>query len=150
MNDRISRNDMLMSMAIVASQRGTCSRLRVGAIVSRNGRIISTGYNGAPSGLPHCHHGITLIQNDGQDVTPGCKVAEHAERNAIAFAARYGVALEGAEMHTTHAPCIDCARSIVNSGIRRVTYQIPYRLSAGVELLASAGLEIIDLSIPGE
>lgn len=139
MSDRITRDDMLMSMAIVASQRGTCSRLRVGAIVSRRGRIISTGYNGAPSGLAHCEH---------WDDTPetSCTIAEHAERNAIAFAARYGVALEGAEMHTTHAPCIDCARSIINSGIQIVKFKIPYRLTAGVDLLRRAGLAVVDMS----
>lgn len=133
---------MLMQMAKVTAQRGTCSRLHVGAIVSRDGRIITTGYNGAPSGLPHCDHTIIMNNSDGSEM--GCQVAEHAERNAIAFAARYGLALEGAEMHCTHAPCLDCAKAIINAGIKKVSYGIPYRLTAGVDLLIAAGLEIID------
>src|SRR5690606_31450058 len=107
---RISRDDMLMEIAQVVAQRGTCTRLQVGAVISRDGRIITTGYNGAPSGLPHCDHSsevaprIMLSTDPPKDfiVSPGrvmeipansgfsivgdtgCQTAEHAERNAIA------------------------------------------------------------------
>ena len=162
-----------MAIAKIIAQRGTCSRLQVGAIISRGGRVISTGYNGAPSGLPHCNHDndppIGIISSIPIEFSPatrnilpgrimeipditytyipstGCKVAEHAERNAIAFAARYGLALEGAEIHTTHSPCLDCARSIINAGLTRVTFEIAYRLTDGVELLKQAGLEVVDM-----
>lgn len=73
-----------------------------------------------------------------------CTVAEHAERNGIAWAARKGVKLEGSELHVTHAPCLPCSMSVVNAGIVRVTYDIPYRLPDGLKLLASAGLEVVD------
>lgn len=136
---------MLMEMAWVVSKRGTCSRLQVGAIVSRDGRVISTGYNGAPAGLPHCDH-IEEVQSDWPLEDPGCQIAEHAERNAIAFAARYGMALEGSELHTTHAPCLNCSRMIINSGIICVTYQKPYRITTGVELLQAARVQVREYS----
>lgn len=144
---RIDRDEMLMSIAYVIAARGTCSRLQVGAVVSRGGRIIATGYNGAPAGLPHCEHDITSVSNDGGPNILGCKDSEHAERNAIAFAARYGLALEGSELHCTDSPCLDCARSIINAGIKRVSFARPYRITAGVELLAAAGVDTIDLSM---
>lgn len=134
---RVSREKVLMDIASLIAGRGTCSRLQVGAVISREGRIISTGYNGAPAGVDHCFHGA-----DSETVS-GCQVAGHAEENAIAHAARYGVSLEGSELHCTHAPCYTCSRMIVNSGITKVTFITPYRLKHGVELLASAGIQVV-------
>lgn len=183
--ERISRDEMLMEMAFVVAKRGTCSRAQVGCVISRDGRIIVTGYNGAPAGIPHCEHD-SYVEGSGEPIpdwlwlflgdvtnsyqpsegdiysyegstktitvthpgrTVGCQVVEHAERNAIAFAARWGTALEGAEIHCTHAPCLACAKSILNAGIKRLTFTIPYRLTEGVELLQQAKLEIVDLSL---
>lgn len=135
--DRMSRDQMLMEIAEVVSNRGTCDRLQVGAVISRDGRPIVTGYNGAPAGLPHCFH--------APGETEGCTWAEHAERNAIAFAARYGLALEGSELHCTHMPCLTCARTIINAGIVRVVYDEKYRKTEGVELLQRVGIEVVDL-----
>lgn len=136
---RISREEMLMDMAQVVSQRGTCSRLQVGCVISRDGRVIVTGYNGAPAGLPHCDHS----QADPLD---GCTNAEHAERNAIAFAARYGHALDGAELDCTHAPCLNCARAIINAGIVKVRYVHPYRKTEGVKTLWLAGIKVLQVA----
>lgn len=182
--ERISRDQMLMEIAEIVAKRGTCNRLQVGAVISKGGRIISTGYNGVPSGLPHCeHHEYTWsypyhlddlpewmhdaltswTMNGGGAIQPGtvfyknletveivypgnrpggCELAEHAERNAVAYAARYGHALEGADIHLTHAPCLACARTLVGAGIHTVTYQTPYRLTEGVELLSAAGIDV--------
>jgi dCMP deaminase len=134
---RLSRDTMLMDMAAVVARRGTCSRLSVGVVLSKDGRVVSMGYNGAPAGMPHCIHTM--------DETEGCKNAEHAERNAIAFSARHGVALEGTEMHVTHMPCLDCARSVINAGIIRVSFLKGYRITDGVDLLRAAGIEVVDL-----
>ena len=134
---RISREEMLMAIAYVASQRSTCSRLQVGAVFSRDGRVISMGYNGAPAGMPHCVH------PEDEEANAGCEISEHAERNAIAYAARYGVALGDSEVHLTHAPCLPCSRTLVNAGVRAVTFGIPYRKTDGLEFLLAAGLEVV-------
>ena len=184
--ERVSRHQVLMQMAEVVAKRGTCSRLQVGVVFARDGRVISTGYNGAPAGTTHCHHqswqftsidnpppdwvnrvyleikphqsdlsitqgvwytdGMTSVFKLGGEEPPGCTIAEHAERNAIAFAARHGVALEGTEMYVTHMPCVDCAKSIINAGITRVIYKHHYRSFQGVDLLASVGIPVVDLS----
>ena len=132
---RISRDHMLLAIAEVVAHRGTCSRLRVGAVASREGRVLSTGYNGAPKGLPHCDH-------SGSTDPLGCVVSVHAEANAVAFAARYGVSLDGAELHLTHSPCVACAHLIINSGIARVVYDESYRITAGVDLIGAAGITL--------
>lgn len=169
---RISRETMLMEVAKVVARRGTCSRAQVGVVFAREGRILATGYNGAPRGMPHCTHesytpsgyetfqqiplwlaGIPYRQGqtwywDGQaaSTSPGCTVVEHAERNAIAFAARHGIALGDSSVYCTHAPCLDCARALLGTGIQSITFEIPYRLKAGVELLRSQKIQVIDLS----
>lgn len=156
MADRLSRDKMLMHIAFTVAQRGTCSRLQVGAVFSRDGRIIVTGYNGAPAGLQHCDHACNCGQVDlSKEVGVGycdrdcnsqqpCIISEHAEQNGIAFAAKHGVALDQSELHVTHAPCLACARSIINAGIRRVSYVHGYRDPAGLELLDQAGVELVD------
>ena len=158
---RINRDRMLMEMAFTVAKRGTCARARVGAVLSRDGRVISTGYNGAPSGITHCHHPTHRVPDEivtdlggvkrrltkqvFVDDSP-CKVSEHAERNAIAYAARYGVATDGAILHSTHEPCLDCARMIVNAGIFEVNYVKPYRVHDGLSLLVEAGIVVAQLT----
>lgn len=138
--DRPERDEVLMSAAYLFSRRSTCSRASVGAIFSREGRILSTGYNGAPAGMTHCEHSVMLVQ-DGQLMTyEGCRVAVHAEANGIAWAARCGVRLEGSELHTTRAPCRPCAQLIVNAGVVRVVWRETHRDMTGVELLEMAGI----------
>jgi len=132
--ERPSRDETLMALAMVWARRGTCGRLQVGAVVSREGRSLVSGYNGAPAGLPHCVH-------DPED-SGGCDVSMHAEANAIAYAARHGVRLEGAEMHCTDSPCLSCARLIINAGINRLVYAREYRITDGVRLLQQAGLTV--------
>lgn len=131
------RRDLrLMQTALLFAESGTCSRLHTGAVVARDGRILVTGYNGTPAGVEHCYH------DDPSSVDPqdACRIAVHAEQNCVAFAARYGVALEGAEMVCTHQPCISCAQSIINAGITRVLYHQPYRLIEGVAMLERVGI----------
>ena len=124
------RDITLMAVAAIYSTRGTCSRLQVGAVASRDGRVLTTGYNGAPSGLTHCDH--------SPDAKRPCDIAVHAEANAIAFAAKYGVALHDAELHVTHMPCLKCAQLIINAGISRVVFSHAYRDTSGVALLIDA------------
>lgn len=135
---RPSRDEWLIRMAVITSARGTCLRAAVGAIISRDGRIISTGYVGSPRGLPHC----TDVGCDTEAGT-GCMRTVHAEANAIAFAARHGIATDGAELHCTHSPCGSCAKLIVNSGIVRVVYDTEYRDASPLGLLGTAGIETV-------
>lgn len=134
MDNRPDRDAVLMQHALLVAQRSTCSRLQVGAIIARNGRILSSGYNGAPAGMPHCHHDLI-------DANP-CTVAVHAEANAIAFAARHGTWVDGADLYTTDSPCLTCAQLIVNAGIATVHYHRPYRLTLGLDLLDHANVEV--------
>lgn len=138
MPDRPSRLQVLMMQAEAQALRGTCSRLQVGCVIHREGRILSTGYNGAPKGIDHCEHDPTLLE---QDDVARC-VAQHAERNAIDWAARHGIRLEYAEMVTTDTPCVQCAGSIINAGIISVVSRRPYRLPHGADLLRRAGVSM--------
>lgn len=138
--NRISRDEMLMKIATVVSLRGTCDRAQVGAVISREGRVISMGYNGSPAGLRHCNHLADRESLDEPIAT--CPQAVHAEANAIAWAARQGDRVGGAELHTTHQPCLSCAMLIVNAGIVRVVYRTAYRLPEGKYLLEAAGVQV--------
>jgi len=142
---------MLMGIALVTSERGTCSRLQVGAVFSKDGRILVNGYNGAPKGQPHCLHECDCGGKVGfpephwpacASLAP-CLIAQHAERNAIDFAARHGLQLEGSDLHVTHMPCEQCAGSLLNVGINTIFYMHPYRLTRGVELLEAAGVRVL-------
>jgi dCMP deaminase len=121
-----------MMMAEIVSLRGTCSRKQVGVVFAIDGRVLMTGYNGAPAGLPHCVH---------KDDSP-CETAVHAEANAIAYAARSGVALKGAQVYCTTAPCLNCAKLLVNAGISAFYWAEPYRNNSGSDLLALAGIPV--------
>lgn len=134
--ERMPREQVLMSNAHTWARRSTCSRRKVGAVLARDSRVIATGYNGAPAGMPHCNHRVDEIASHG------CPRAVHAEANALVFAARYGIATADAEMFTTLSPCIDCAKLIVNAGIVRVWFRDQYRLTDGLELLEAAGVVV--------
>jgi dCMP deaminase len=138
---RPTRDVVLMQTAEAWAQRSTCSRLSVGAVASRDGRILVQGYNGAPAGMAHCPDiGQPLFHSVEQ-----CR-AVHAELNMIAWAARNGVRLEGCEVHCTDSPCLNCARAMINSGVRRFTFKRLYRLVEGLDLMSAAGVEVIDFS----
>lgn len=134
-SDRISREEMFAEIVQSVAKRSTCSRRRVGALIVRDGRILSTGYNGAPSGLPHCLDAGCIIGPDG-----GCIRTQHAEANAIAYAARAGISTDGAQLYTTISPCLACAKVIINAGIMEVTSLIAYRDHSGIDLLQDAGV----------
>lgn len=136
MTDRIDRDEWLMQLALVVSVRGTCERAQVGAIIVRDGRIISTGYVGAPSGLPHCTSVGCEIGNHN-----GCTRTVHAEANAIASAARFGTSTDKCELYCTHSPCLPCAKLIINAGITRLIYRQGYRDISGLALLKDAQID---------
>lgn len=142
--ERPSRDAICIQIAHVVAHRGTCDRAQVGAVIARDGRILVTGYNGPPAGLPHCSHSDG---RDGLSDTGGCIRAVHAEANAIAYSARHGIATEGATLYCTHLPCLKCAELIVNAGLSTVYYAADYRIKDGEVLLHDAGVDIIYLPI---
>ena len=137
-------DNYFMNIAILVSSRATCLRRRVGAVIVKGKQIVSTGYNGAPQGLPHCldigcaREGVPSGQK-----TELCRGA-HAEQNAINFAARYGIAIEGATIYTTHLPCSWCSKSIVNSGIKRVVFLYDYPDPQSREIMKNIKLERLE------
>jgi dCMP deaminase len=135
MNNRITRDAMLTEMAVIASKRSTCSRKQVGAIIALDGRVLSLGYAGSPAGTPHCLDEGCILGPDG-----GCIRTVHAELNAIAFAAKQGIALIGSTMYCTDSPCLGCAKAIINAGITDVRYLREYRDVTPLELLSVAGV----------
>ena len=115
-NKRPSWEEYFLEIAKVVSKRSTCDRANVGAVISKNKVILSTGYNGAPRGLPHC-------DDVGHEIVDGhCIRTAHAEANAIAQAAKNGTPIEGASIYLTVSHCYDCFKIIVNSGIKEVVY----------------------------
>jgi len=133
---RISRDDALMLTAGIFSLRSTCNTGN-GAVLAREGRIISVGYNGAPAGQRHCLDSGCIL-----DLDKHCQRAIHAEVNVIAMAAKYGISTEGAELFCTMAPCPNCSKLLVNSGIIKVTYSKSYPDMSGIELLKACGIKV--------
>lgn len=142
---------VLMATARVFEDRSTCDRAHVGVVIARDGRIISTGYNGAPAGMPHCEHEkLTFDLPRVSPVPPlptapldrGCRLAIHAEANAIAYAARHGVSVENATLYTTLSPCYACAQLIISAGLGRVVFHRSYRDPAGTDLLMAADIRV--------
>lgn len=140
-SSRPDRDEWLMRIALLTAERSTCSRAQVGAIVVNEGRIISTGYNGAPSGMDHCEHEVTGDYEE-PSVGQGCQVSVHAEANAIAAAARLGIATQDSWMYTTLSPCYTCAQLIINAGIKEVVFFKSYRDQAGWRLLQKGGVTV--------
>ena len=126
-----------LRMARIWAQNSYCQRRQVGALVVKNGMIISDGYNGTPSGFEN-------ICEDENNVTKPYVL--HAEANAITKLARSNNNSDGATIYITASPCIECAKLIIQAGIKRVVYGEQYRLTDGVDLLKRAGIETIYLN----
>ena len=148
----LAKQEVFMQIAYVLAELGTCDRKHVGALIVRDGRCVSWGYNGAPSGAPHCsenNHGWAPpgveLQFDQSPMNLGCKNATHAEANAIAFAARQGISTEGSELFVTVSPCDVCARLVIAAGIGAVYYAEAYRKDDGCQILQKASIRTVQL-----
>lgn len=128
-----TKDRVFLDIAVRLGELGTCSRARVGAVLTKEGRAISWGYNGAPPGVAHCVHLA--------DSEEPCLVATHAEANAVSFAARQGISTEGGTLYVERSPCRSCAALIIAAGIERVVYAYPYRDDSGLFLLVEAGVD---------
>lgn len=122
-----------LRMANIWAENSYCQRRQVGALIVKNKMIISDGYNGTPAGFEN-------VCEDENNVTKPYVL--HAEANAITKIARSGNNSEGATLYVTDAPCIECAKLIIQAGIKKVIYARQYRLTDGTDLLKRAGIEV--------
>ena len=129
-------DERYLRMARVWAENSYCQRRQVGALVVKDGMIISDGYNGTPSGFEN-------VCEDENGVTKPYVL--HAEANAITKLARSGNNSDGATIYITTSPCMECAKLIIQSGFKRVVYGEKYRLMDGIELLERAGIEVVYL-----
>jgi dCMP deaminase len=147
---RPSWDEYFMKIREMVGSRGSCDRGRSGCVITRDKRIISTGYVGSPVGLPHCdevgHEMHTITHEDGSQ-TRHCIRTTHAEQNAICEAARMGIILDGGTLYCKMTPCYTCAKMIINCGIKRVVCAQDYHGGArSKEVFQEAGLEFVLLS----
>lgn len=147
MDNRPSWNDYFKEIARTVATRSTCLRRKTGAVVVRDKRILTTGYNGAPSGIKHCIEAGCLRDELGIPSGQRHELCRglHAEQNAILQAALHGVSLKDAVIYTTHQPCVLCAKMIINVGIKKIFYIEPYPDELAAALLKEAGVESVSL-----
>jgi dCMP deaminase len=133
-------NEYFMDQATMVATRATCDRLHVGAVIVRDKRIISTGYNGSVSGDVHCH-------DEGCNVVNGhCIRTIHAESNAILQCAKFGVSTEDAAIYVTHFPCLLCSKQIIQAGIKHIYYGDEYRVDPyAMQLLEQANVQMTQI-----
>ena len=141
---RPSWDDYFMQITFRVAKRSTCPRAAVGAVIVRDKRILTTGYNGAPSNLPHCTEAGCLMVNDH------CVRTLHAEQNAIIQGALHGVDVSDSTIYVTHQPCLVCAKMIINAGIERVVYAGDYPDEIARGFLEGAGIELCRFTKKGD
>jgi dCMP deaminase len=134
--------DAYMDVAERFAKLSSAKRLHVGAIVVKDDRIISIGYNGTPAGWDNTCEDVVEIHEDGGIVTKTKPEVIHAEANAIAKLAKSSESGDGSTMFLTHAPCIDCAKQIYTAGIKKVYYRDSYKDSMGLDFLARCDIMV--------
>jgi len=140
-----------MDMAEVVASWSSCyqENRHVGAVIVNDKRILTTGYNGAPSGVLSCAEKGECLRKK-LNIPSGTRhelcYAVHAEQNAIAQAAKLGISVQGATLYCTHQPCVICAKMIINSGISKVVYKYGYPDEFSLQLFNEAGVEVINFS----
>ncbi|MDX2500408.1 MAG: cytidine/deoxycytidylate deaminase family protein [Deltaproteobacteria bacterium] len=145
--NRPSWETYFMNITNLVAQRSTCLRRAVGAVLVKDKRILSTGYNGAPANLKHCAEVGCMREQMGIESGKMHELCRgiHAEQNAIIQAAYHGVSVKGAVVYCTNQPCSICARMIINAGIEKIYYQSGYADPLAKELLAEAKIDLIQI-----
>ncbi|MCU0861372.1 MAG: cytidine/deoxycytidylate deaminase family protein [Methanomassiliicoccales archaeon] len=149
---RPDNDTYFMRMADLVSSRSTCLRRQVGAVLVKEKRVLTTGYNGAPKGLKHCAEvGCVRQQNNIESGTRHelCR-GVHAEQNAVIQAAYFGVSIKDATIYTTTYPCVMCTKILVNAGIREVVYKDDYVDPLSREILEESGVSVRRYQVPLE
>jgi dCMP deaminase len=145
MNERISKDEYFMKIAEVVSLRSTCIKRKVGAVLVKDSHILSTGYNGAPSGFSHCTTDTCIRQNLKSGENPELCRGIHAEVNCIIQAAIHGTSILGdTTLYSTHFPCMSCLKLLINAGIKRIVYQEGYNMENKIkeEMVKESNLSI--------
>ena len=148
MADRMSWNQYYLNIALEVARRSSCRKRQIGALIVIDNRIVSTGYNGTPRGVPNCIDGG--CRRCADDEIGGGKDLDicwcsHAEENAIVQSAYHGIAINRGTLYTTCSPCITCAKLIINAGITDVMYWADYPQQSA-ELLIAGGVRFERLS----
>lgn len=144
-NSRPSWETYFMEITFLVAKRSTCLRRVVGALIVKDKRILTTGYNGAPTGIKHCveigclREKLNVASGENHELCRGI----HAEQNAIIQAALHGVSIKNAGLFCTNLPCSICAKMIINAGINKIYYASGYADSLSGEMLSEADIEVI-------
>ncbi|CCC58012.1 MULTISPECIES: deoxycytidylate deaminase [Caloramator] len=146
---RPSWDEYFMEIAETIKKRSTCLRRQVGAVIVKDNRILTTGYNGVPPKMRHCDE-VGCLRRE-LNIPSGqrhelCR-ALHAEQNAIVQAAKYGISIEGSTIYITNQPCIICAKLIIASGIKRIVYSGDYPDELSLSMLKESGVEIVNFRL---
>lgn len=142
---RPSWDDYFMEITQVVASRSTCLRRKVGAIIVKDKRIVASGYNGAPSGLPHCSEvgclraKLSVPSGERHELCRGL----HAEQNAIIQSAVHGVSLAGGVLYSTTQPCSLCSKMLINAQIQKIVFKGAYPDELSLSLLREAGVELV-------
>jgi dCMP deaminase len=141
---RPSWDDYFMDITCLVAKRSTCRRRHVGAVLVKDKRILATGYNGAPSGIPHCldigclREDLEIPSGERHELCRGL----HAEQNVIIQAAYHGVCIKGAILFCTNLPCSICSKMLINAGIHDIRYQEGYADSMSEDMIKAAGVRL--------
>ncbi len=141
---RLSWDEYFMKIATLVSERSTCLRRKVGAVLVKDKRILATGYNGAPSGLPHCEETGCLREKLG--LKPGERIefcrGLHAEQNALVQAAAFGIDVSNSTLYSTHEPCITCSKMLINAKVKEICVKEAYPDKLARNLLREAKVKV--------
>jgi dCMP deaminase len=148
-NKRPTKDEYFMKMAHLAASRSTCLRRKVGAVIVKESRVLSTGYNGAPKGLPHCEE-VGCIRKD-KNIPTGerhelCR-GVHAEQNAVIQAAVFGTSIKDGKIYTTNQPCVVCAKILINASITEIIYENEYIDELAKEVLSQSDVKVRQFKI---
>jgi len=138
MNKSSKYNTLFMDSAKLSSNMSYCKIKKVGCVIVKDNRIIINSWNGTISGEGNC---CETVMSDGILITK--KTVVHAEANALSYAARKGISVDGATLYVTLSPCYECSKLIIQSGIKTVIYNEEYRIKDAIEFLKSANIEVI-------
>jgi dCMP deaminase len=131
--NKLSFDDIYMDLAQNLSRKSHCVKAKVGAVISKDTRIVSLGYNGPPAGTHNCDQEWP-VDGCARDRKGGCSLALHAEANAILYASKNQITMEGATLYVTLSPCIACAKIIYTTGIKKVIYLDSYAAFKGIDV----------------